>query len=385
MTVDQLEEPVEYEGRSLQELVVLTKKGDFAAQYEIGRRFLHGTGGAKQDYPFALQMITPAAHKGYPQAQYTLGLMYGKGLGTEQDTEKAAEWYKKAALQGHSQAKLRLEEWIPSGRKEAPTPHEESRYLGENEDNDGFSMEDFEYVDDEGIEFASDEEYVITNPEIYRMRAVVEALSGNMEAAVKEANEAVKYSQEAEEYARFKLELMTGKDASKVSVKYVKMFIKICENGDQYTGGFNVFAFLFPHWWMLAVGCWRYAGIYLVCGYYGIMLMCRVPNLLLIVFLAIIVAERVLLGIYANRLYYRYFLKYAKNSTVFSTEEKQLWEKTVAERGEEGAKQYFLGKREREEKIRKMKENINRAVAGNPMVRKAIWQLLEGIVRSIFR
>lgn len=377
MTVDQLEEPVEYEGRSLQELVVLTKKGDFAAKYEIGRRFLHGTGGAKQDYPFALQMITPVAHKGYPQAQYTLGLMYGKGLGTEQDTEKAAEWYKKAALQGHSQAKLRLEEWIPSGRKEAPTPHEESRYLGENEDNDRFSMEDFEYVDDESenedIEIIDDEVDIRKDPVLYRTRAIVEALSGNYEDARREANIAVKYSGGSVEYKRFKLSLLLNKDFYKCSEKIIEIFNRIYDSNEEWKGSGFYYVPLFVLRGLIV------SFLILSAGF--------PPILVPVIMIGFIYA-----GYNQNYLLYKSYIRGKPSYDVIGFELRSKWRQMVSEEGEEQAKVHLLKameedvrKKTKEEKIRKMKENINRAVAGNPMVHKAIWQLLEGIVRSIFR
>ena len=52
------------------------------------------------------------------QAQYYLAQMYDFGLGTPEDNEKAREWYKRAADQGLTVAKLQLQELERSEQEE---------------------------------------------------------------------------------------------------------------------------------------------------------------------------------------------------------------------------------------------------------------------------
>jgi TPR repeat protein len=49
-----------------------------------------------------------AADQGYAAAQWSLGLMYRKGEGVEQDIKEAVKWYRKAAEQGFASAQLSL-------------------------------------------------------------------------------------------------------------------------------------------------------------------------------------------------------------------------------------------------------------------------------------
>ncbi len=48
------------------------------------------------------------ANKGNPVAQYRVGFMYERGIGTQEDAEKAVNWYKKSVKQGNVDAENRL-------------------------------------------------------------------------------------------------------------------------------------------------------------------------------------------------------------------------------------------------------------------------------------
>ncbi len=56
----------------------------------------------------ALDIWSPKAQAGDPEAQNYVGEMYEKGLGVEPDYEMAHVWYKKAARQGYSKAQMNL-------------------------------------------------------------------------------------------------------------------------------------------------------------------------------------------------------------------------------------------------------------------------------------
>ena len=51
-----------------------------------------------------VNLLVKRAMRGIAEAQVTLGVMYSKGIGVEQDTHKAFYWYHKAAVQGNSSA-----------------------------------------------------------------------------------------------------------------------------------------------------------------------------------------------------------------------------------------------------------------------------------------
>ena len=70
---------------------------------------------SKGDWPTALRLTRPLADQGEASAQYSLGLMYEKGLGVPQDYAAAATWYRKAAEQGDGLAQYYLGEKYEAG------------------------------------------------------------------------------------------------------------------------------------------------------------------------------------------------------------------------------------------------------------------------------
>ena len=60
----------------------------------------------RKDFATAYTLYKPLAEQGEAEAQYALGEMYSKGLGTEQDVATATRWYEMAAQQGHLLAQL---------------------------------------------------------------------------------------------------------------------------------------------------------------------------------------------------------------------------------------------------------------------------------------
>jgi len=63
---------------------------------------------ARGDYARALREWKVVAKKGNAAAQFNLGLMYEKGLGVNLENKEAAKWYLKAAEQGHTKAQNNL-------------------------------------------------------------------------------------------------------------------------------------------------------------------------------------------------------------------------------------------------------------------------------------
>lgn len=86
------------------------EKGSRNAQYAAAACYSYGKG-TEVDKNKAFELFLSAAEKGHPKAQFAVGHFYEYGQGgVERDHEKAKEWYKKAANQGHFAAKKFLDE-----------------------------------------------------------------------------------------------------------------------------------------------------------------------------------------------------------------------------------------------------------------------------------
>ncbi len=68
------------------------------------------------DYQSAFKQLLPLAEAGQVQAQAHLAWSYLNGAGTEQNDEKAAQWYLKAAEQGDAYAQFNYAEMCVEGR-----------------------------------------------------------------------------------------------------------------------------------------------------------------------------------------------------------------------------------------------------------------------------
>ena len=65
-------------------------------------------GMANATSPSEVQAYRLAADRGDAAAEFTLGVLYEKGQGVRQDNAEAVKWYRKAAEQGHLEAKKSL-------------------------------------------------------------------------------------------------------------------------------------------------------------------------------------------------------------------------------------------------------------------------------------
>lgn len=77
--------------------------GSATAADKLARLF-EGTDGAPPDYKRGFETRKPLAEKGNADSEMHLGVYYDQGLGIEQDTAKAIEWFTKAAQQGSPRA-----------------------------------------------------------------------------------------------------------------------------------------------------------------------------------------------------------------------------------------------------------------------------------------
>ena len=77
------------------------------AQYNLGELYAKGNW-VNQDYEKAAKWYRKAAEQGYAKAQFNLGILYDNGDGVEQDYAEAVKWYRKAAEQGDAKAQCNL-------------------------------------------------------------------------------------------------------------------------------------------------------------------------------------------------------------------------------------------------------------------------------------
>ena len=67
----------------------------------------HGEG-VSQSYAEALKWYRLAAQQGFANAQFNLGLMFGKGQGVPENYAEALKWFRLAAKQGNAEAQNTL-------------------------------------------------------------------------------------------------------------------------------------------------------------------------------------------------------------------------------------------------------------------------------------
>ena len=79
-------------------------QGDLESQCQLSYMFAYGLG-TDINHDEARYWLRRSDDGGYSQAQMNLALFYSRGpIGLEQSDEKAFEWFKKAADQGHPDA-----------------------------------------------------------------------------------------------------------------------------------------------------------------------------------------------------------------------------------------------------------------------------------------
>ena len=64
----------------------------------------------------AAKWYRKAAEQGLAKAQFTLGSLYARGQGIQQDDAKAVKWFRKAAEQGNAEAQYAFGALYASGR-----------------------------------------------------------------------------------------------------------------------------------------------------------------------------------------------------------------------------------------------------------------------------
>ena len=74
----------------------------------LAERYMDESDDTPQNYKKAVECLTFAAVRGWPEAQYILGNCYAEGLGVAKDSKKAMELYTEAAKQGNEEAQWKL-------------------------------------------------------------------------------------------------------------------------------------------------------------------------------------------------------------------------------------------------------------------------------------
>ncbi|KAA3628527.1 MAG: sel1 repeat family protein [Proteobacteria bacterium] len=84
-------------------LLIFWPLSDDSAQFRRGIEAAE-----KGNFNQAFEYWEPLAEKGYPRAQYGLGVLYDRGQGVTRDPLAAAEWYRRAAEENVWEAQLNL-------------------------------------------------------------------------------------------------------------------------------------------------------------------------------------------------------------------------------------------------------------------------------------
>jgi TPR repeat protein len=84
--------------------------GNVLAMVELAQRYDYEWTSRPDHKHKAIEWYRKAAVRGHSESAYLLGMKYLNGDGVEQDKPKAAKWLKQAADQGHSRAERQLED-----------------------------------------------------------------------------------------------------------------------------------------------------------------------------------------------------------------------------------------------------------------------------------
>ncbi|MDR0565346.1 MAG: SEL1-like repeat protein [Azoarcus sp.] len=85
------------------------EQGNSLADAQIARIYAGVDELIEPDYAKALKWYLKLAEQNDLNAQYNVGILYAKGLGTEQNLAEAKKWLKKTVASGHTDAKKALE------------------------------------------------------------------------------------------------------------------------------------------------------------------------------------------------------------------------------------------------------------------------------------
>lgn len=96
-------------------LVGQAESGDSVAQFELGLRYLSGTGLVQDEFQ-AASWFRKAAEQDNMNAQYNLGVMHLNGVGMIADLQEAVRWFRRAAENGDPPSQFTLAVLYANGR-----------------------------------------------------------------------------------------------------------------------------------------------------------------------------------------------------------------------------------------------------------------------------
>lgn len=88
---------------------------DPSAEFELGRKSLHGDG-VKKDVKKAFELMKSAADQGHADAMGGVGYFYSNGIAVKKDDKEALVWFRKGAEKGSPKAMLNLGKMLLAGR-----------------------------------------------------------------------------------------------------------------------------------------------------------------------------------------------------------------------------------------------------------------------------
>ena len=97
------------------EMLERAMQGEALAQYTLGVMYDRGLS-VMQNYPEAVRWYRAAAEQGHTTAQFSLGVMYAAGEGVGRDYQEAFRWFRTLAEKGHGHAMYDLGECFQYGR-----------------------------------------------------------------------------------------------------------------------------------------------------------------------------------------------------------------------------------------------------------------------------
>ena len=95
--------------------------------YRIGKMHCYGLG-TQQDYEKAFEWFLKSAEEGNKFAQYSLGNLYYYGNGTDKDLSQAFQWYMKSAEQGQPYASYSIAQMYNKGEYVSQSEENAQRY-----------------------------------------------------------------------------------------------------------------------------------------------------------------------------------------------------------------------------------------------------------------
>ena len=102
--------------------IEMAEGGNIKAAAFLGNEYYFGWNELEQDLEKALKYLTLASEGGDATSQFLLGFMYGSGRGVERNSDKAFEWFLKAAEQGVPEAMYNVARFLllsPDAEKQA--------------------------------------------------------------------------------------------------------------------------------------------------------------------------------------------------------------------------------------------------------------------------